>query len=104
MGESSVIEWNSIRLIDGPFDGDDGIIDELPTVLFAWRCPGCKEIHWSTGVPADLWDQVIAEGGAPYRRDARAEDGDWLYRYADPTTLWAPDETSNEMPAIGAPA
>lgn len=38
------------RLEGGPFDGDQGSIHDvetLPDKMWAYRCPDCRDIHWS---------------------------------------------------------
>lgn len=37
------------RLEGGPYDGDSGTWDypSLPELLYIYRCPNCRDIHWT---------------------------------------------------------
>lgn len=58
------------RLEGGPYDGDKGTwrqTEELPPMLYAFRCPNCRDIHWSP-------QRETRNGCEPYQYD-RIESG-----------------------------
>ena len=83
-----------IRLIGGPFDGDEGSIRTLPGVLWAWQCAGprcnavgdCRhdplDVHW-THLSQDEYDQARRLGLVSYRRDQLTPGGWWRFVYAE---------------------
>lgn len=75
--------WRSrhaCRLVGGPFDGDEGRLDDpLPEEVWAYACPDpeCNEggVHWMVREVEEI------EGGERYRRGKR-RNGVQLYVHA----------------------